>query len=305
MSSSISTSAAQGFSRSEPAGFFTIKNEKVDEFLPRVTARAVRGHQVVFPNVDGSAIETYSQVVGTTDEVVSTTWPTFGKDTGIISRFVSNAEINEQVSALYGRMNNVGRELLKVRVRSLLAAVSDKVINGDSTTTGEFDGLLKIASTTGLESQAGDYGGTEFVLAPGDIEWAVSRIRGGPGSVVVLLGNADLHHALSQSAAYAGQFSWTHDPITNKSIRMISGVPLLRNDFIPTSANKTKLLAVSIAGESRVELLYPRASAGREITIDGPYRSESSAVTEFNVGTNVGLIGIGSPVAAIVDITTI
>ena len=303
MSSSITTSAAQGFSRSEPGGFFTIKNEKVDEFLPRVRARAVRGHQVVYPNVDGTGIEGYSQVVGAIDDVVATSWPTFSKDTGIISRFVSQAEINEQVPSLYGRTNNIGRELLKVRVRSILAAISDKVINGDSTTSGEFDGLIKLATDASMTAIAGDFGSTLTVLSPGDIERAVSRIRGGPGSRVVLMGNADLHHELSQSSAYTGQFSWTHDPVTNKSIRMISGVPLLRNDFIPTTASKTKLLAVSIAGDSRVELLYPRASAGSEITIDGPYLSEANAVTTFTVGSNVGLIAIGDPVSAVIDIT--
>lgn len=213
-SSSISPTTAAGFSRPDVAGFYTVKNEKLDEFLPHVRVRPVTGHQVRYPTVDGSTIETYTTVVGTLDQAVSTDWPTLGKSEGIISRFVSNAQINEQVTRLYGSFNNIVRELLKVRVRSLLAAFSDKIINGDpSVNSAEFKGLRRQATDATKIFTAGDGTPSPGVLARGDVETVVSMLRPGRGASVVLLGNADAHKMLSRSAAYAEQISWAHDPV--------------------------------------------------------------------------------------------
>lgn len=299
-SSSISPTTAAGFSRPDVAGFYTVKNEKLDELLPHLRVRAIAGHQVRYPTVEGAALETFTTVVGSLDQAVSTTWPALGKSEGAISRFVSNAEINEQVTRRYGSFNNILRELLKVRVRSLLAAFSDKVVNGDpSVNAAEFKGLKKHATDAGKTLGAGDAAGTPGVLGSGDIETAVNLLRPGRGGSVLLLGNADAYKMLSRSAAYAGQISWAHDPISGHPVRMISGVPLLRNDFIKTASGTTDLIAVAVSGEQRVEIIYPRANAGREIRIEGPFHAQGAAREQYVVAASLGFVGIGEPVAMV------
>jgi hypothetical protein len=140
------------------------------------------------------------------------------------------------------------------------------------------------------------------VLGSGDLETAVSLLRPGRGGRVVLFGNGDAHKMLSRSAAYAGQISWAHDPVTGHPVRMINGVPLLRNDFVKTTSAKTHIFAVAVAGEQRVEVIYPRAAAGREITIEGPGHGQAQSIQEYIVSASLGLVGIGDPVSAVTDL---
>ena len=295
MSNSISIATAQQFSRAAVPGRYVLDGRPQDHFSPLLRARAIDGHEVRVNLVDATSLTSHATTVAATGVSVSASLPAFSTRTGKMAHFSGILETDSLIGTRYGNRANLLRELINIKVGAVLDLWRTMLIDGDETTSGEFDGLTQIATDLGTSFTAVSNPESGAVMA-GNLEnlAAVLDAQGAMEHRYFVM-NATAFEKIYANY-YSGQIEWIDHPVVGRT-QAITGVPVLLNDFIPISGDTTTIYAVLLDGPGRLEAIFPAAQAGREIRVEGPFLKESSEPEFYRVNFDAGLVALGTAVA--------
>lgn len=226
-----------------------------------------------------------------------------------IKRLGAEIQMDGLVSTIYGSVNDIVHELIRVKVEAVRDLFKTLVIRGDpSTNADEFGGLKWMTGPGGpftmlapvpqtIQANAGA-GGT--VLA-GEIESLLSLInpRLGPDSCYLVMHAKAYEHLRRHNYPDVEYFL---DPDLGP-VPTISGVSVLIDNYIPTNETymaktTTSVYAVVIGEDQGLCGIYPAANEHNDIQVRGPYVKEARDREYYHVTWDVGLACFNSGAVA-------
>jgi len=289
--STISIATANQFNNADILDGIQPSSLKLDQFRQLLPCLRIHGPEVRLNTAVASSIETFATHVSSTGVAVTSGLPAFGTRTGKLAHYAAILEMDSIVPQKYGSRNRLLHHLIKLKVLAVLSAWQKHLVTGDSASTGQFDGLRKIAENGGNAFAAATWGGDANKVNKGDLERLVGRLpsRSSADSRYLVMHASVLGHLAANH--YSTQIRNRSHPLLGM-VPVISGIPVLLDSWIPTNegagADETAVFAVSIGPPVGVVGLLPWAQARREVRVSRSDPQEGTDKDFYHITLDAG-----------------
>lgn len=249
-----------------------------------------------FQDIDGNALS-YNrektlgdvQFAGVGDTITAKNPATFEQATSSLTTLIGDAEVNGLIQATRSNINDQKTVQILSKAKSLGRQFQNTLINGDGT-GNSFKGLNSLVTASQIVNIGTDGSNLQFEL----LDELIDSVKDKDGQVDYILAPARTirsYYALLRSLGGAT----IGDVVTLPSGRTVPGyrgVPIFRNDFIPTnqskgaSTNTTTLFAGTLddgSGKHGIAGLTARGHSGIRVSELGESETKDETVTRVKM----------------------
>lgn len=219
--------------------------------------------------------------------------PTVSTRTYEITRIAAEMPVDSSLLPKFGSQNDLLGALIQLKVNAVRDQFKWLMINGDSGTSGQFDGLGVMTTTSSNVFGADDDNANGGTVLKGEIEELIAYLNPRDtewNSYLVMHANAYMHLLKNN---YTDTEYFAH-PVLG-TVPAIAGVPVVIDNFIPTDETKgtssdlTSIYAVMVGKDVGLCGIYSAADEGQPIQVRGPVVKETADTQWYHVSWNVGL----------------
>jgi HK97 family phage major capsid protein len=211
--------------------------------------------ELPFTDIDGNALR-YNrektlgdvQVAEVGGTITAKAAASYKKVTSDLTTIIGDAEVNGLIQSQRVGGDQVAHQVAS-KAKQVGRTYQNLMINGDSANAGEFDGLIKLVAdiqADGDNAQEIDLGGAAFTFE--DLDELLMQVKAKDGQVdFIMMNSRDLRKVRQLKRALGGTDG---DQVTVNGVVMESyaGVPIYRNDWIPTNLGAGTNESVIFAG---------------------------------------------------------
>lgn len=197
------------------------------------------------------------------------------KMTTKISMFAADVDIYDFEAKAVEQLVDRFAEKSTAATEAIARAFKNLFINGDSANANEFDGLRKYITT----DQTVDAGPNGSALSFDLLDQLIDKVKPRPDAIVMHTRTYLSFRALMRTLNTTPEMIQL--PNFGKPVPIYEGIPILRNEYIPTNLTKgtgtnlTEVYAVRL-GEMAVAGLYMGDNAGIRIEEVGPLETKNA-----------------------------
>jgi hypothetical protein len=286
--SSISRAQALLISSADVLGSY-VKNNNIDQLLPRIPKVPVKGDSLQVAAVATLATAPFISSGGTSD--ASATSYDASARSFPLRRIAAKVELNGDIAQNVSMINDVFEQQIQAKMIAMWNAVGDGLINGTGVDPAP-TGLITLAAEN--PTAVINLAGSLTLAALDDMMRAVRPWDGDtPRAFVMNRGQYRRLIGLAHSAGF--DLPCKPDPVLGKPLLHYAGVPILISDWITdTEGGATTSVYLVILGPREGDPQYGglvwcyNAETGAGIRVDGPHRTSSTtdllfATLELNI----------------------
>lgn len=253
----------------------------------------VDGYELKLAGVEAGGTLASFAGIETEGGTLASAVPTLTNRTFPMARIAAVLEVFTITQDKYSNANDILQTLLDLKSRAVRDLFCEKYYTGDSATTGEFDGVNKLATSCSQEIGANAGAADGGTVKKGELE----KLRGmvqvaRPGVEVVLVMHARAYQHLL--AVNYSDVEFVNHPILGL-LPTLAGVPIVVDNYIATNetqgagTNLTSIYCFALGRGVGVTGIVPLSVVGGEIRVRGPVTSETAGKMTYHVSWDVGI----------------
>jgi len=289
---SISTIDAAAFSASAIPGRCYYDQRPTCQLYELLPFIPIQGHELRINVAPSSALGTFADAEDA-GGALAQNWPSLTTRSFELVRISAELPVDGIITGVYGADNALLDTLVRIKVEAVRDRFKVMLFAGDpSINAAECLGLRRLVETVTLLSVRANSGAGGTVLA-GEVEALLALISTRwAGSDLYLVMHAKAYRHLLRHNYREVEFG-RHSQLG--WIPVISGVPVLIDNFIPTNVNvgfgenTTSIYAVILGENHGLCGIHPAANPGGDILVRGPSIKSTSDAEWFHASWDVGI----------------
>lgn len=260
-----------------------------------------KGNAYVFnrENVLGDA-----QVIGIDGTITAKAAATVTQVSQPLTTIIGDAEINQLLVA-QGVGNDITASQVASKAKSIGRKYQDLLVNGDSGTANEFDGLVKLINSTPFSAQKIDTVALDLAV----VEELLDMVTSKGSSVDALMANSAVIRALNAKLRALGGATIEYVKMGEARVPMFNGIPIFRNDYIGsdvdgvTAGNQSYIFAFNFDDGSRTQGIagvMPADVQGLQVQAVGASETKDNEIFRVKMYSTFAVHSVKSLAGAIV-----
>jgi len=253
----------------------------------------IDGYELKLATVDASTTLAGHAGVETEGGSLTASVPSLGSRTHVLSRLSAILEVFTITQDKYNNVTDILQTLIDLKVRAVRDLFCAKFYSADSTVSGEFDGINKLATTFTQFFAANNNSADGGTVKKGELEKLRAVVQvSKPGAEIVFVMHARAYQHLL--AVNYSDVEFVNHPVLGL-LPTLAGVPIVIDNYIPTNeslgsgTNLTSIYCLALGRGVGVTGIVPAGAVGGEIRVRGPVTNETTGKMSYHVSWDVGI----------------
>lgn len=301
--SSITTTQAAYLSVPDVAPGYVLDKRPTDQLFEVLPFKPIAGHELRLNAVDASSSGLSALAdAEAAGAAIDSTMPTITERLFALKRISAEMPVASIIPGIYGTHRDIVQALLQLKVNAVRDHFKLLLIQGDTASPEEFDGLKKLATSYSQQFGANNSAANGDTVQKGEIEELLNMLNPRPrtNNVYLVMHAKAYKHLVKNN--YADVEFVQHALLG--TVPCIAGAPVLVDNFISvaetqgSSSDCTSIYGVVLGDEVGLCGIYPASAVGQPIQVRGPVVKESTDTMWFHVSWDVGLACYGKGAVA-------